>query len=84
VCAKPSGGAFMAMTGGCLCKAVRYRISEPPLNVRSCWCRLCQYHGGGNGTVNALFKAAAVTVDGELREFEPVPWLSSLSPTRGP
>ncbi len=62
----------MAMTGGCLCKAVRYRVSEPPLNVRSCWCRLCQYLGGGSGTVNALFKTAAVTVDGELREFQSV------------
>src|ERR1035441_4012090 len=60
------------MTGGCLCQAVRYRVSEPPLNVRSCSCRLCQYLGGGSGTVNALFKTAAVTVDGERREFQSV------------
>jgi hypothetical protein len=62
----------MPMTGGCLCKSVRYRISESPLNVRCCWCRLCQYLGGGSGTVNALFKTAAVTVDGELREFQSI------------
>jgi hypothetical protein len=65
-------GEDIVMTGGCLCKTVRYRISEPPLNVRLCWCRLCQYLGGGSGTVNALFKTAAVTVDGELREFQSV------------
>jgi len=62
----------MGLTGGCLCRAVRYVITEAPLNVRSCWCRLCQYLGGGSGTVNALCKTTAVTFEGELREFQSV------------
>ena len=42
----------MDITGGCLCRAVRYRISAPLIVTRVCWCRLCQYLGSGNATVN--------------------------------
>jgi hypothetical protein len=59
----------MEVTGGCLCKAVRYRISAAPITTRACWCRLCQYIGAGSGTVNACFPSEAVTVTGELRDF---------------
>lgn len=60
----------MELTGGCLCGAVRYGAAEPPVTARSCWCRMCQKIGGGSGTVNALFNTSALTVDGELKEFE--------------
>lgn len=59
----------MTITGGCLCKAVRYRIEAEPLATRACWCRLCQYLGAGGGTVNAAFPTAATTVEGELRDY---------------
>jgi hypothetical protein len=59
----------MNITGGCLCRAVRYRISAAPLLTRVCWCRLCQYLGSGNGTVNVCFPSGALSVDGELRDF---------------
>jgi hypothetical protein len=57
------------ITGGCLCGAVRYRITAPPMVTRVCWCRLCQYLGSGSGTVNVCFPSAAVSVEGELRDF---------------
>jgi len=60
----------MELTGGCLCKAVHYRITEVPVTARACWCRMCQTIGGGSGTVNALFNTAALTVNGELKEFK--------------
>ena len=60
----------MGLTGGWLCKAVRYQTSEPSPNVvRSCWCRLCQYIGAGSNVVNATFETSGVRVEGELREF---------------
>jgi hypothetical protein len=59
----------MNITGGCLCRAVRYRISAQPIVTRVCWCRLCQYLGAGNGTVNTCFPSAAVSVEGELRDY---------------
>ncbi|MFW2831591.1 GFA family protein [Sphingomonas sp. ID0503] len=55
------------ITGGCLCKAVRYAVDvDAPLAVRTCWCRLCQYLGGGTATVNVCFPADKVTLTGDL------------------
>jgi hypothetical protein len=59
----------MDITGGCLCRAVRYRISAPPIITRVCWCRLCQYLGAGSGTVNTCFPSSALTVEGEIRDY---------------
>jgi hypothetical protein len=59
----------MDISGGCLCRAVRYRISAAPILTRICWCRLCQYLSAGGGTVNACFPADAINVQGELRDF---------------
>ena len=59
----------MHITGGCLCRAVRFSISAPPLVTRVCWCRVCQYLGAGSGTVNVCFPSDKVSVEGELRDF---------------
>ena len=34
--------AEMIHEGGCLCRALRYRTSGPPLRVTVCYCRFCQ------------------------------------------
>jgi len=62
----------MNITGGCLCRAVRYSISAEPIVVRTCWCRVCQYIGAGSATVNLCFPSAALEVSGELREYRSV------------
>jgi hypothetical protein len=62
----------MEVTGGCLCKAVRYRISAPPIVTRVCWCRLCQYLGAGSGTVNACFPTASMAIEGDLADYRSV------------
>ena len=59
----------MEITGGCLCRAVRYRISAAPIVTRTCWCRVCQYIGAGSATVNSCFPSEALTVSGELRDY---------------
>jgi hypothetical protein len=56
-------------TGGCLCGAVRFSIDAPPITVRTCWCRLCQYLGAGSATVNVCFPTAAVHITGAPRTY---------------
>ena len=59
----------MPITGGCLCGAVRYSIDADPIAKRTCWCRLCQYLGAGNATVNVGFPSAAVTTTGTVTGY---------------
>ena len=60
----------MAITGGCLCGAVRYEVkAEAPLGARYCWCRVCQYLGCGAGAVGALFRKEDITVSGRLSDY---------------
>jgi hypothetical protein len=62
----------MSIEGGCLCKAVRYRIDAEPMAMRLCWCRVCQYLAAGGAAANVVFPSAAVTVDGELRDYRSI------------
>ncbi|HYM31702.1 MAG TPA: GFA family protein [Candidatus Cybelea sp.] len=41
-----AGETAVPLAGGCLCGAVRYRISPPLRNVVYCHCRMCQRSGG--------------------------------------
>ena len=59
----------MQVTGQCLCGAVRWRSSEPPISTRTCWCRDCQYLAAGSGTVNAGFHTASFAVEGDTTDF---------------
>src|ERR1043165_3080814 len=60
------------ITGGCLCRRVRFPIRAEPIAMRLCWCRDCQYFAAGNATVNVVFPSEAVSVEGDLRDFESV------------
>lgn len=57
----------MSHGAGCLCGAVRMTIAAEPMAARQCWCRLCQYLGGGSQTVNVCFPAEAVSIEGDIR-----------------
>jgi hypothetical protein len=60
----------MAITGGCMCGAVRYRVeAEAPLFTRHCWCRDCQHIGAGGGTVNVFFPTETVKIEGALSDY---------------
>ena len=56
-------------TGRCLCGAVSFTLAAEPLATRVCWCRQCQ-HLAANGTVNMLVSADALSVTGQLAEYE--------------
>lgn len=62
----------MATGAGCLCGSVRISIDAEPMAARACWCRLCQYLGGGSGTVNVCFPTESVTTTGEVRWHDSV------------
>ena len=43
--------------GGCTCRAVRYRLTPPPLIVHCCHCRWCQRETGAAFVLNALIES---------------------------
>ncbi len=58
------------LTGGCLCGAIRYSISAPIAELRSCHCRDCQRASGAGGTVGAaVSKSAFKVTQGTPRRF---------------
>ncbi len=48
--------------GGCTCRAIRYRITSPPLFVNCCHCRWCQRETGSSFALNAMIEADRVVV----------------------
>ena len=59
----------MALTGGCLCGAVRYTLTADPLFVGICHCTNCQKQSGAAFSVNVGLKAEAMALTGELKTF---------------
>ena len=59
----------MTISGGCLCRAVRYTVTSQPLATRICWCRDCQYLAAGGATVNLVFATTALSLSGPLRDY---------------
>lgn len=58
----------MALTGGCFCGAVRYEISAPLSNARSCHCSRCRKAFSGAGSAYAeVAPNAFVWTQGEDR-----------------
>lgn len=62
----------MTITGGCLCRAVRYTVTADAITTRVCWCRDCQYLAAGSSTINVVFPAASVTISGPLGDYTSV------------
>jgi len=50
---------FEPLEGGCLCGAVRYRVTAPPISSGYCHCRMCQRSSGG-----PVQASAEIPVDG--------------------
>lgn len=66
--ATPPTGA-KAITGGCLCGAVRFECDHAPLLARACWCRVCQYLSAGNASINVVVRAEGLRITGTLAEY---------------
>ncbi len=61
----------MAITGGCLCGAVRYELSAPMLFGGFCYCTDCRKSSGVHAASMAV-PEAALTITGETREFSKI------------
>jgi hypothetical protein len=57
-------------SGGCLCGAVRYETSWPPLLTGVCHCRHCQKQAGSALSVLVAVPFAALERSGELTTYE--------------
>ena len=52
----------LPQTGGCLCGAVRYEITQPPLVAYTCHCTVCQ-RLTGSAFSSAIVVIVAVKLD---------------------
>lgn len=48
------------LEGGCTCRAIRFRLTGPPLVVHCCHCTWCQRESGSAFAVNAMIEADRV------------------------
>jgi hypothetical protein len=56
-------------TGGCLCGDVRVVATGQPYRVGICHCLDCRKHHGALFHASAIFPEAAVTIEGETRDY---------------
>jgi hypothetical protein len=56
----------MPYRGRCACGSITAEIAGEPVATRQCWCSQCQQLAAGGPTHNAIFRAADVTLRGEL------------------
>lgn len=59
-----------AISGGCNCGAVRYRIEAVPLAVAACHCRQCRRQSGAAYSVNLVLRASSMIVTGVLATWQ--------------
>lgn len=57
------------LTGGCMCKAVRYEVTGEPFLVSHCHCLSCRRHNGAPVVTLGGFKKAQVRFKGEERRI---------------
>ena len=62
-----------AREGGCLCGAIRYRVTGDPVAATLCHCRSCRRASGGTNVAWAVFEKSRF----ELLEVEPRAYRSS-------
>ena len=66
-----------SLSGGCLCGAVRYELTEPPVSASYCHCRRCQRRTG------TAASAQARVAPGSLRIVEGADLVREWAPADG-
>ena len=66
---------FEPLEGGCLCGAVRYRVTKAPIDSGYCHCRMCQKSSGAPLQVSAEFAVDGFAViKGEPKAYRSSTW----------
>ena len=55
--------------GGCLCGAVRFKVSGAPIRMAQCHCSDCQKASGTGHMSNAIFNASDVEINGTTSSY---------------
>lgn len=71
--------ASEAISGGCLCGAIRYQANKPPYDAHYCHCRTCQLASGAPAIAGAFVARDAL----EFKKGEPKLYRSSPVVERG-
>ncbi len=58
------------VTGGCLCRGVRFSACGDPDRVGVCHCLDCRKHHGALFYAAAIFPEDAVTIEGKVGDYE--------------
>lgn len=56
------GGKKVPVTGGCLCGAIRYKVSGPVLDTNFCHCRMCQRFTGSPVSAGSVYASDALVI----------------------
>ena len=62
----------LPITGGCICKSIRYECSVVPLGMGNCHCRDCQYSSGTGYSSIFAVPTSAVTITGNPKYYESI------------
>jgi hypothetical protein len=60
------------LQGGCMCGAVRYRISAPPIATGLCHCNRCRPQSGSAFSTIIIINRSTFELEGETMVFEDV------------
>jgi hypothetical protein len=62
----------LPLTGGCLCGAIRYEITQPPIAVYTCHCTDCQRITSSAFSTGVVVPAEVVRISGATRIVESI------------
>jgi hypothetical protein len=69
---EPAETGVSAISGGCFCRAVRYRSSADPLDALICQCRDCQYDSGAGHSCQLMLPRRSLVITGDIKMFAAV------------
>src|ERR1700723_2608134 len=61
-----------SLAGGCMCGAVRYRISAAPIACGLCHCERCRPQSGSAFSTVIIIRRSTIEIEGETAVFDDI------------